>query len=354
MRRCRNCGVPVYVSRGLIWHENGVVVQRRDPDHRMLFNESENLDHLFAGIEEIIGLPLEHIVIESKRRETREYVEKLLPYPARRVARYVGLRAMIGYLGTTARAYGFGEIRLLEKRVRFREDDYVTMTVKNPHCLSFYCGENLGAWEAIDGRESRVEYEEVPPGSRNYRVTNRIGPHPVELSDRLAPPRYSYKPAMLDLERCPTCGIPRRVASCRWDLDSGIITDPETGRRMAIYGPSGLEAVLMDLETELGETIPEAVVESQRRYTRRTFRREELEGGREAVREMLAVRGLGFLSDWENGEKRLRLVLQNACLPLIMVGFFRGAYEIMTGREESGAEWEFRPDGDLVVEVTGR
>lgn len=354
MRRCRGCGVPAYVSRGLTWRGNGVITQRRDPDHRMLFNESENLDQLFDGIEEIIGLPLEHIVIESKRRETREYVEKLIPYPARRVARYVGLKAMIGHLGKTARAYGFGEIGLLEKRVRFRDDDYVTMWVRNPHCLLFYCGENLGAWEALDGRESRVEYEEASPGSRSYKVTNRIGPHPVELSDRLAPPRYSYKAAAMDLERCPACGIPRRVASCRWDLDSGIITDPATGRRMAIYGPSGLEAVLMDLEAELGEAIPEAVIESQRRYTRRTFRREELEAGQESVREMLAVRGLGYLSDWEYGDEGLRLVLQNACMPLIMVGFFRGAYEITSGREESSAEWEFRPDGDLVVEIVGK
>lgn len=350
MRRCAGCGVPVLVGKELNWRENGVIVQAKDPDHRMLFYESDNLDQLFRGIEEIIGLPIGHIVIESKRREVRDYVERLMPAPVRKVARYVGLKAMIGRLSTTGRAYGYGNVRLTGKRVRFRNDDYVSMMISNPHCLYFFCGESLGAWEAVDGRESWVRYEEVAPNS--YEVTTYVGPHPVELAERLQPPSYAYRPGEVKLERCPVCGVPAAVAACRWDPVSGTITDPSTGRRMAVFGPAGLEAVFQDLESELGEAIPETVVEAQRRYTVRTLRREELEGGEEKMKEMLAVRGLGLLQELLYGDDGLKIVLRNSCVPLLLAGLFQGAYEVMAGREGSRVEWKASEGGDLEVLVT--
>ncbi len=350
MRRCARCGVPTLVGSELTWKDNGVIVQTKDPDHRMLFYESENLDHLFRGIEEIIGVPIGHIVIESKRREVREYVERLMPAPVRKAARYVGLRAMIRRLSVTGMAYGYGNVRLSGKRVRFRDDDYVSMLISNPHSLYFFCGESLGAWEAIDGRESWVRYEEVAPNS--YEVTTYIAPHPVELAERLQPPRYAYRPGGAKLDRCPSCGVPAAVASCRWDTMTGTITDPSTGRRMAVFGPAGLEAVLADLESELGEAIPETVIEAQRRYTVRTLRHEELEGGTEGFREMLAVRGLGFLEELNLGEEGLRLLLHNACVPLLMAGLFQGAYEVFSGKEGSRVEWSMSGEGDLEVRVT--
>lgn len=350
MRRCASCGVPTLVGKELTWRDNGVIVQTKDPEHRMLFYESENLDQLFRGIEEIIGVPIGHIVIESKRRETREYVENLMPAAVRKVARYVGLKAMIRRLSVSGMAYGFGNVHLAGKRVRFRDDDHVTMLVSNPHSLYFLCGEILGAWEAIDGRECWVRYEEVRPNS--YRVTTYIGSHPLELAERLQPPRYAYRPGRLELQRCRACGVPAAVASCEWEEVTGTVTDPATGRRMAIFGPSGLEAVFADLESELGEAIPEAVVEAQRRYAVRTLRREELEVGAEGIGKMLAIRGLGLLEDFRLGKKGLDLKLYNACVPPLLAGLFQGAYEVAAGKEDSRVSWNMSENGCLEVRVT--
>ena len=129
MKICHECGVPYDVSKELVWQENGVIAQTRDPDHRMIFYESDNLDNLFLGIEGLINVPIEHIVIESKRREVREYVEKLLPAPVRKIARYGGLGMMIRKLSSVGRAYGYGNVRLADKRVRFNDDDHVTMVI---------------------------------------------------------------------------------------------------------------------------------------------------------------------------------------------------------------------------------
>ena len=279
---CNECGVPYAVSKDLVWHRNGVITQAKDPDHRMIFYESDNLDNLLLGIEEIIGVPIEHIAVESKRREVKQYVENLLPTAVRKIARYGGLGLMIRKLSRVGKAYGYGNVRLADRRVRFNEDDFVTMVVDNPHSILFYCGENLGAWEAIDGRECRVRYEEITAGT--FEVTNYIGQHPIELSERLQEPDYGYKEGDLHFERCPRCLIPLDVADCRWDLELGTINDPATGRRMAIFGPAGFEAILDDLEAELGEAIPEAVIEAQRRYVERTLVGGDLGKGTEAYK----------------------------------------------------------------------
>lgn len=349
MKACRECGVPREVSKELVWHENGVISQTRDPDHRMIFYESENLDNLFLGIEEIIGVPIDHIVIESKRREVKEYVEKLLPAPVRKLARYGGLGMMIRKLSSVGKAYGYGNVRLAEKRIRFGPGDYVTMVVSNPHSILFYCGENLGAWEAIDGRESRVRYEEMEGGV--FAVTNYIGEHPIELRERLQGPRYAYKPGDIRFERCPLCRVPLDVAACRWDPAAGTITDPATGRRMAVFGPAGFEAVLDDLEAELGETIRDAVVEAQRRFVKKALAREDFGLGQEAMRRMLALRGLGNLASLEADAGRLEMTIENSCLAPLMAGLMQGAFELVFGHDASVCAWEAREDGDLLISV---
>lgn len=352
MKICQECGVPYAVIKELVWHENGVLTQSRDPDHRMVFYESDDLDNLFLGIEDIIGVPVEHIVIESKRREVKEYVEKLLPAAFRKMARYGGLGMMIRKLSSVGRAYGYGNVRLADKKVRFNDGDYVTMVIDNPHSILFYCGENLGAWEAIDGRESRVRYEEITTGT--FEVTNYIGKHPIELRERLQSPHYSYKPGDIHFERCPLCHVPLDVAACKWNLELGTITDPSTARRMAVFGPAGFEAVLDDLEAELGETIPETVIEAQRRYIRKLLAREGLGRGEESFRRMFALRGLGNLVSLEVREGRMSATIENSCLALLMVGLMQGAFELLFGHEKTGCEWEERQDGDLLIAVYRR
>ncbi|RJP30373.1 MAG: hypothetical protein C4536_10075 [Actinobacteria bacterium] len=352
MKICRECGVPYAVSKELVWHENGVITQTRDPDHRMIFYESDNLDNLFMGIEEIIGVPIEHIIIESKRREVKEYVERLLPAPVRKAARYGGMGMMIRKLSNVGRAYGYGNVRMADRKIRRRNDDYVTRVIDNPHAILFYCGENLGAWEAIDGRDSRVRYEEIT--ANTFEVTNYIGKHPIELHERLRTPTYARKQGDIFFERCPFCRVPLDVASCKWNPELGTINDPSTGRRMAIFGPAGFEAVLDDLEVELGAAIPETVIEAQRRYIVKSLSPQDLGKGKDAFRRMFALRGLGNLVNLEVSEGGISATIENSCLPLLMVGVMQGACESLFAHEKTGYEWEARQDGDLNISIYRR
>ncbi len=347
---CRECGVPLKVSRGQVWHDNGVITEKRRPDMRMILYESEHLDYLFHVIEEIIGVPLEHIVVESKRRDVKEYTEGMIPKPLRRVVRYVGFKPIAGMLSRLGIAYGFGDIKLVESRRRFTEDDYLVMTVRNPHSLLFFLGENLGAWEAIDGRDSVIEYQEI--GERTYRCTVRIGEHPVELQERLERKRYPLKPGDIHFERCPRCRIPQDISAYRWNLEDGVIIDPQRNMRISLFSPAGFEAVLDDLEAELGEAIPEAVIEAQRRNVREHLqeavymRKEYLD-----FKRMLALNGLGNLSRFEPSEKGLEVTIENSCIHLLMVGMVQGIFEMARGVEKSSYEWELAPDGDLNISI---
>ena len=64
---CAECGVPEYITSEHVWLNDGLIAQRRDQRHVVVFAESGNLDPLFSGIEEIIGVSIDRIVLAARR-----------------------------------------------------------------------------------------------------------------------------------------------------------------------------------------------------------------------------------------------------------------------------------------------
>jgi hypothetical protein len=338
------------VGKGQLWREDGTIVESRDPDHRMLFCESDNLDALFGGIEEIIGMPIGRIVVESKRRVTKEYMEKLIPSWVRKLLYVVGPKLITRRITDIGRAYGYGEIELVEYRRRFGDADYLLLAVNDPYSLHLFQGDSMGGLEAATGRECTAEVKQEREG--RYLVEVKVGTHPPELQERLQPRRYPLKPGNVRLERCARCGVPLDIARYRWDLARGTITDPRTGMRMAIFGPVGLEAIFDDLESELGETVSSTVIEAQRRYVRESLNPEEWLKGEEALRNMMALRGLGVLTDYGARDGSFTVTIRNACVPYLMVGIVQGLFELATGKENTSHSWSRAEDGDLTISIT--
>jgi hypothetical protein len=349
IKLCKECGVPLMVSRSQTWHDNGTITQTKDPDHRMVFYESNDFNGLVAGIERMIGLSIDDIVIETKRREVKEYVEKLYSPLARRIARRVGVARAIDSLSTEGRALGFGDIGLVGWKRKGGDDDYITVSVKKPHWLLSFCGEVLGAWEAIDSRDSCVTHEQV--GDDEHRVTCRIGSHPIGLQERLQFRSNKPKPGDIVLERCPSCSVPLGVAAYRWNIEGGTIAQPETGRRMAVVGSWGVEAIMEDLEAELGETIPETAIEAQRLHVKQAMKDDDWKGAPTDYRQALAFRGLGNLTHFGGRREHLEIIIENACMPYLTVGFVQAFYELALGYERSTYEYELSPDGVLNIDI---
>jgi hypothetical protein len=370
MQLCAECGVPLRVSQGMKWDGNGVIPLSVNPRRRSVFYESDVVDNLFKGIGDIIGMSIDHIVIESRRRDVRRFIERTLTPqieesleyqvdlvsetdPAQKEAKRKRLLEMRkGYqlqVDEIGRVYGYGNIHVSDRWETGEDFAWRTLVISNPHSMLFYPAEMLGSVEGFEQTDMRVEYELT--GENSYAVTVYPGSHPLELKERLRRKRYDFKPGDIEFERCSTCGVPSEVSRCKWDIEAGTIIDNLTGRRMAIFGPEAMEAVLEDLEAELGEVIPEVAIESQRRYIRSAWTEEEWRRDADAFRRMIAVRGVGNLTYFEGDRQGLTLTIQNSCLHLLMVGAIQALVEMAYRVEDSTYEWDISDDGELTVTI---
>ncbi len=363
METCSGCGLPSFIGKEHRWEPNGVISLSRSPLNRMVFFESETIDGVIQGIEELIGRPVSHIVIESRARETKRYMQRLLGEegssreateegspPEEREKVMARARAISVSMMDIGRAYGYGDGHLgrtweTGDPYPWREELYV-----RPYSVYFAAADLLGTVEAFEGREMWVKYEEMEEGLFCFRAFP--SPHPLELQERLQRrKRYAFKPGDIEYERCDLCGVPLEVSRHGWDTERGLVTNPETGRRMALFGPLALDAVFDDLEAELGEVIPETVIEAMRRYIREAWSNEEWWRDADTFRRMIGLRGMGNLARFEGRRRGLSLTVENSTLHLMMVGTVQALVEMAYRAERSRVEWSLAEDGDLEISV---
>lgn len=330
------------------WLSNGTIVQRKNPHHRMIFIESENINATCRNIEEIIGHPIEQLLIEAKRKATYEFIDHLLLSGVKTISRHVGARIIARAVTTLGGTMGYGKIKLGVVRRIHGRDDYVTFVVENPYSLPLFCGDMAGAVNAVDRREVAVSYTELSPGI--FEITGRVSRDPVGPKDRLEGRRYAYRPGDLEIKRCAECGGPLYLSQYAWDVELGIITSRVSGHRKVIVGPAALEAVIDELVKEYGSVVSEAVVEAQRRFVTTDYYSLEEARSEEGLRRHLAMRGLGNLREMKWNGEQLTLRLENACLYLVLAGLVKGVYELATGKN-AGIAWDMDAKGSFVAQA---
>lgn len=348
VRACSSCGVPRRITREHVWLENGTIVQRKNPDHRMVFIETGNIAAMFEGVEELIGMSIQHIIQEAKRRATCDFIDHMLPGAVKAVVRLVGVRPVIRNVISLGSVMGYGKMELVSVRRVHGKGDFVTLRVKDIYSLPLFCGDFTGTFNAVDRREVSVTYSEIAPDE--YEVTAHISVLPLELQERLQAAPYAGKRGGEGLPACPECGGPQALSQYMWDTEKGIIVNRERGRRMALLGPAALDAIITELENELGDTIPAAVIEAQRRFVHTGFYSLEEVASEQLFHEQLALRGLGNVREVKWGGNGVLFRMENPCLHLVIVGLVLGFFEVATGGEGE-ADWRLEDDGELVVEV---
>lgn len=350
---CGECGVPEYVSSEHLWLRCGLIAQKRDQRHVVIFIESENLDPLFEGIEDLIGVSIGRIVLTTRRRAGRAYMSRMVPPGLTEMLQRGELKLgdIFGAFVAIGHALGYGKFELLDYRYQQDDDDYALVRVEKPYSAVFGLCDPAAAMEAITGYELSFESRKLEDDVYELRIFRSV--HAEEYRDRLIMRPYTHGEGDIDFETCLSCGVPRELSGFRWDLEQGTITCRTTGRRMAFFAPTVIDAIFGELERELGETIPRTVVEAQRRFTRSGLYSTREIGDVEAFRRQLAVRGLGNLKEFRMGSDGLRMRLDNAAVHLMVVGLAQGIYEMARGTESS-VEWELSPEGDLEVEVRPR
>lgn len=351
LKLCPECGVPRSISKHNVWLSNGTILEDNDPDHRVVFVENDSLRDTFGGIEKILGISIEHIIVESQRRSTFESVTRTLPAPLRLILRYAGTGLIARYLKQSGQGNGKGAIEIISFRRRRSKDDYIKLRVREPFSLAHFCGNVAGAVEGVDGREVNVTYEEVSPGE--YELTVHMTGHPRELQERLQRKTPRYKPWDIDLPRCGTCGVPAMISEYTWSWDRGVIENKDSGRRMIVVSTATQDAIIDELVSELGEPVREALVEAQRSLVASGFFSSDEIKGIDDFRTQFAYRGLGNLVEIDFAGERLHARIENPCLHPMVVGLIQGLFDGAKGGQ-SDLEWETATDGDLVVDVRSK
>ncbi len=370
IERCSTCGIPTMVSAEFSWDPSGAITLKRSSRTRMVLFESESIDRLFAGIEELIGYSISNIVIESRASETKAYIDRLItpelgafmPQQWRggegamdgmtseeRETSLAVIKAVTQSMTDLSRVYGYGDQRLSDSWESGEDYPWRTQVYRNPYALLFVAADNLGAGEVFEQTELWVSWEEIEENT--FKIKTFPSKHPIGLKERLKRRRYDIKPGNITYERCPECDVPMEVAKLKYDPDEGTYTDPDTGWRMAIFGPSSFDAIFEDLEAELGKKIPETVIEAERRYIKTAWGVERWNRSGETFQKMIALRGLGNQVEFAGDEKHLRMKIENSCLHLPLIGAIQALVELAYRADSSQVEWELSEDGDLSLDI---
>jgi hypothetical protein len=351
MEKCPECGVPEWVTAGQLWLNNGDIVQRGDQRNRLVLCESENIDPLFRNIEEIIGTSIERIIITAVRRAVRSWLSSAIPNEIRELVREkkldpIPLATSLMALNMTM---GVGKVELIDFRNEEDEDDYVLVRIRKPFSVPIAVGGIVAGTEASLGIEVGYGIEKISPDIYELKIIR--SPHPQELKERMWLSEYKHEDGPMELERCPSCGGPMALSRYSWDLDEGTIMDGITQRRVTLIGPHELELVFHELEEELGATIPRVIVEALRRFTLSSSAYSLFDvTTADDFRVMLAVMGMGYLENIEVSKKGLSMRLDNAVLPLIIVGMMQGVFEKAL-KQESIVEWHLSEKNTLDINI---
>jgi hypothetical protein len=350
---CPECGVPEPFKDGQEWLNNGDIVQRLNRHARVGFFECENLDPLIKNIGDIIGVSIEHMIMNIQARAIELYMKRLIPRDISDmvIAREMDPTILAEPIISLCQVVGFGQYEFINYRYERDENDFYRQRITGPYSVPLAGGSLAGALSAIVGGEHRITYEEVGPDC--YEFTTSWTEYPKELMRRFTLATYRHVEGDLKLERCSSCEMPKAFSNYHWDLDKGIIRSGYSGRRMAMLGPGSLDQLFEELEKELGDQIPHVVVEAQRRFVRTGFYPIDRLSDQSDFRTQLALRGLGNLRQIEMGPAGLNMRIDNAAGYLMSIGMVQGLFE-MTFDIDSDVEWEMSEDGNLLVEITPR
>ncbi|MEW6554563.1 MAG: hypothetical protein AB1384_09780 [Actinomycetota bacterium] len=177
IKKCRQCGVLLGFSRGLVWRGNGVITQARDPDHRFVFSESDFLDEIFKDLEEgTIYDPgtgrrmaafspesIEAILKDIGKEMGGDLADAVIDAQRRFVRRMLGRDdALIGQPGFRDKAglRGLGYIRELEP-----ERKHSMVHIENPCLPLFMVGISQALFEmGLENESANRRWEIRPDG----------------------------------------------------------------------------------------------------------------------------------------------------------------------------------------------
>ncbi|OFW55541.1 MAG: hypothetical protein A2Y75_09515 [Candidatus Solincola sediminis] len=329
---CGECGIPLGIARTHNWNSNGTITEKGDPRHRMLLFESDNLDRLWRRLSEVLGVTLEHLwelVITSKSHATRSFLHSSLPWWTNLLVHFLGYRSAISRVEAQGLLMGYGKITLGGQYPERGRPERVTVFIEDPYSLPLFCGDCRGSAEVLERRDVEITYQALDARRHQIDMTMKdqhMGEGLFEWREPALEPGGD-----IEYERCLSCGSPLELKRFAWNLDTGVIRDTETGRRIALFGSQGLILVFQQLVHEFGDRVMEAITEIERENTLTAMSRAEAESGFEGLRMLAAIRGMGLITRLEMDETGMNISITNPSIPAYLAGLALGIFELATG-----------------------
>ena len=336
LRRCKICGIPLAYAKYLRWYPNGTIIGIDKGRTRLAFLETDLINAVIEGISSFIGLDIQPIVVEAERRTGHRFIEPLIPSTYVNLGLYLlphdisVIERPSRYIFDHVAGLGYGRFFLLSYKRRQR----MTVLCRNPYCAGMLIGDSLGVWEFLEQKEGSCRGEKEN-GMLKITLTEAEEPRP-HREDRLVPSVPVYVPGKLDHQLCSGCRLPAFLGrTYDWDIDEGVITDRRTGMRVACVPVASLDAVLRELEEELGQEIPHLVYALTRRAVRDFLAAQgpvDEEGLRRELREM-PLRGFGIARVENIDASSCSITVDNPFGGALLEGMLSGAVSNLWGRE---------------------
>ena len=299
---------------------------------------------VFAGtlehIEETLAMPIDHIVIDAKRQDAKLYVDDVVSGIPGMIVRLRPFRRL-GYLIMVRQAAAIG--LAAAKLLRYKPGvEFVGRAHPVYHPVLFV-GDVCGAFESLERKRAMPYYGRI--GEALYCELHVDASLPAD--ERLELERTPEVPAQAGFRRCGACGVPLGVNNFRWELAQGKIIDRTTGEWIIYIDVEGLNAILRELEEELGEDIPRMVSRhcfNVYRRLARAFPASYLEN-----LAFMKVRGFGVpdRDDPTRQELEAGVAIRNAFNPPLIAGMVAAIY----GGDDPEFGWEVPEPGVLLVKV---
>jgi hypothetical protein len=309
------------------WKDNGVI-ETRPVALRGVWMERDLLQGVIDGIQESLGLPIDHLVIDAKRRDARLYVDNMLHGLAGKVIRHRLIRkAAYSYMIGQAASIGLARAKVLE----YRAGEYLLGRAENVYQESVFAGDVCGCFESVERVRAKAFRNSV---GDTFILKIEAWPDGPE-EERLELERSPEADARVSFQRCGRCGLPREAADWRWEYDKGLVFDGSTGRRIVFIDTGGINAVFRELASELGEEIPRIIADKTRRFYEELFPTAPV---KTPDLRLLEVRGYGVPEIISPSPEELAagLKVSNPFNPPMVAG----AVAALCGCRERPPEWE--------------
>lgn len=354
--RCRDCGAPVYTRIFRKWNDDGTVTGRLSKGIRICHIEAGEITAMVEGVSERIGYPIDRIVVEGERKASRGVTDETFSAGHGALGlvgrSWGGSPVSLGISMDISRAVGNGSGEILDHR----RGERLLVKFADPFCVPVVVGETWGSFEALYRITAEAEWEEADGGvviDLKKSSDGMVEQHP----DRLALKKMATRQGRVRFDRCPRCGVPREVThAIEWDLERGIVTNRKTGRREVTIMVESVNAVIHELASELGEGIPEMVMEIEEGYVASVTDGNGTPGGIDGYRSLLSeltVMGMGNPVDVSLEDGTLKVAVDNPFCEPLLAGRVGGYYEVLEGVKPT-VTWTPDTAGTTVVEARNK